>query len=138
MTLRVGVQGGHMYKVCVIGVNKTEFRVKTENYEFMIDSDGEKGITPPDTLLAGLASCMGVYIRKYCKNTSIEIKEFEITLQAELSEEKPVSFRKIEAKIDLKGAQFDEMRKRSIISFIKNCPVHNTLKNSPEIITEII
>jgi len=55
-----------------------------------------------------------------------------------LSGDKPVAFRKIAVKIDLMGQRLDEMRKRSILSFIKNCPVHNTLRHSPEIEAEII
>jgi len=127
-----------MYKVVVTNERLTEFRVKTANYEFMIDSEGEKGITPPDTLLASLGACIGVYIRKYAKNTSLDIRNFEITLEAELNAEKPASFRKINAKISFAGLRLDEMRKRSIIAFIRNCPVHNTLHNSPEITTEIL
>ena len=127
-----------MYKVRITGERTTEFRVKTDNYEFIIDSEGEKGITPPDTFLAGLASCMGVYIRKYGKNTGVDIRDFDVTLEAELSDEKPSRFKKIRAKINIRGAKLDEMRKKSIISFIKNCPVHNTLQHSPEIETEII
>ena len=127
-----------MYKVKVTAERSSEFKVKTDNYEFNIDSEGEKGITPPAALLASLASCIGVYIRKYSQNTRIDTKNFEITLEAELSAEKPVSFRKIKAIIDLKGLALDEMRRKSIISFIKNCPVHNTLKNPPEIETNIL
>ena len=122
-----------MYKVSVTGEGTSEFTVRSQNYTFNIDSEGEKGITPPDTLLAALASCMGVYIRKYMARTSLDIKNFEITLTAELSAEKPVSFRKINAVIDIIGAKIDEMHARSLLSFIKNCPVHNTLKINPEI-----
>jgi uncharacterized OsmC-like protein len=33
--------------------------------------------------------------------------------------------------IDLKGLQLDERRRDAFLRFIKNCPVHNTLKGSP-------
>jgi putative redox protein len=131
-------QGGRMYKVNVANAGTTEFKVRSDKYEFTIDSEGETGITPPDTLLAAIGSCMGVYIRKYSKNTSLDIKGFEISLSAELSAEKPISFRKINAIIDLKGLKLDEMRQNSLIAFIKNCPVHNTCKVNPEIEAKII
>ena len=127
-----------MYKVRVSNDGTTKFNVETGNYEFIIDSEGNNGITPPDTLLASLASCMGVYIRKYCKNTNLDIKHFEIILKAELSIEKPIRFKEIHARIDFKGQIVDEMRQRSIIAFLKNCPVHNTLQNQPKIETEVI
>jgi uncharacterized OsmC-like protein len=127
-----------MYKVSIINEGTAEFKAKSEDYEFSIDSEGKKGMTPPDTLLAALGSCMGVYIRKYSRNTNLEIKSFEITLTAELSTEKPISFRKINAVIDLKGQKLDEMRMNSLLSFIKNCPVHNTCKTNPEIEVKIL
>jgi uncharacterized OsmC-like protein len=127
-----------MYKVKVVCENITEFRVKTENYEFKIDSEGKNGITPPDTLLAALGSCIGVYIRKYIMNTNLEIKDFEIVLSADFSIEKPIRFRAINAVIDLKGIKLDELRTNSLLSFIRNCPVHNTLKVSPSIEAKII
>jgi uncharacterized OsmC-like protein len=127
-----------MYKVSVTGENTSGFRVKSENYEFKIDSEGKNGITPPDTLLAALGSCIGVYIRKYVKNTKLEIGDFEIILTAEFSAEKPIGFKIINVLIDLKGARLDEMRTNSLISFIKNCPVHNTLKMDPRIDAAII
>jgi uncharacterized OsmC-like protein len=127
-----------MYRVSVAGENKSEFKVRSENYEFKIDSEGENGITPPDTLLAALGSCIGVYIRKYVENTNLDIKDFEIVLTAELSAEKPIGFRMITAVIDFKGVKLGEMRTNSLIAFIKNCPVHNTLKMNPGIEAKII
>jgi uncharacterized OsmC-like protein len=127
-----------MYKVKISGKDITEFRVKTENYEFIIDSEGENGITPPDTLLAALGSCLGVYIRKYVKNTNLNIKDFEIILSAEFGNDKPIGFKTISAVIDLKGVKLDAMRTNSLLSFVKNCPVHNTFKANPTIEASII
>jgi len=104
-----------MYKVKISGKDITEFRVKTENYEFIIDSEGENGITPPDTLLAALGSCL-----------------------AEFGNDKPIGFKTISAVIDLKGVKLDAMRTNSLLSFVKNCPVHNTFKTNPTIEASII
>ena len=127
-----------MYKVSVTGENTSEFKIRSKNYEFKIDSEGNNGITPPDTLLAALGSCIGVYIRKYVKNTNLTVNDFEIMLTAELSAEKPIGFKTISAVIDLKGVKLDDMRTNSLISFIKNCPVHNTLKMNPSVEARII
>lgn len=32
---------------------------------------------------------------------------------------------------DLKGAVLDERRRKALLEFVKNCPVHNTLKVNP-------
>ena len=54
-------------------------------------------------------------------------------MHAEFSKESPVCFKKIEVLIDLKGAALEECRIKSMLEFVKNCPVHNTLKNNPAV-----
>ncbi|MDD4894515.1 MAG: OsmC family protein [Candidatus Omnitrophica bacterium] len=126
-----------MYKVEVTNSRGMLFKARSGNYEFTIDIKDE-GISPPDTLLASLASCMGVYVRKYCESASLKLDTFSVNAEAELCEDKPMRFKQIMISIDLKGAEFDERRKQAIIEFVKNCPVHNTLKMGPDIDIKII
>lgn len=121
-----------MYRVEVMNHGSSKFTVKAKDCEFTIDTKGE-GCTPPDTLLASLASCIGVYIRKYAEGSKITLPEFTVTAEGDLSKEGPVSFKIINVSVDLKGANIDDRRKRALLSFIENCPVHNTLKHTPEI-----
>lgn len=109
------------------------FKVKSKRYEFAVDMKGEQGISPPDALFASLGACIGVYIRKYAEGAKLSIPEFKIEVYAEFSKESPVCFKKIEVAIDLKGAVLEDRRLKSMLGFIKNCPVHNTLKNNPEV-----
>lgn len=51
-----------MYHVDIENNADSSFTVKSRDYEFIIDTKG-KGITPPDTLLASIGSCIGVYSR---------------------------------------------------------------------------
>ena len=125
-----------MYSIEIINNGGSQFDVKSKDYEFVIDTEG-KGITPPDTLLASIGSCMGVYIRKYFKNTNVIVKDFKIEVRGELSIERPISFKKIDISIDLHGVEIDEMRRKSLIEFVRNCPVHNTLRSNPVIETII-
>jgi uncharacterized OsmC-like protein len=119
-----------MYRVEVSSSLDSSFRVKSKDYEFVIDTGG-KGITPPDTLLASLGSCIGVYLRKYAEGSKLALRGFNITVEAEFSKEAPIAFKDINVAIDLKGLQLDERRRDAFLRFIKNCPVHNTLKGSP-------
>jgi putative redox protein len=121
-----------MYHVDIDNEGDHSFNVRSKDCEFIVDTKG-KGITPPDALLASLGTCIGVYLRKYAEGARLALPEFYISVDAEFSEDKPVCFRKINVKIDLKGAQVDERRLKAIHEFIKNCPVHNTLKQNPEV-----
>ena len=109
------------------------FSVKSGECEFSVDMKGEQGVTPPDAFLASLGTCIGVYIRKYVEGAKLDIPEFNIRVEADYDVAKPVCFRKIQVSIDLKGAGLDERRLRAMLEFIKNCSVHNTLKNNPDV-----
>lgn len=121
-----------MYKVEITHNQDMSFTAKIGESECVIDAKG-KGLTPLDTLLAGLASCIGVYIRKYAEGAKLDLVHFKVDVSAELNKEYPVSFKKIMVGVDLKGCQLDERRKIALLAFIKNCPAHNTLKGNPEI-----
>jgi uncharacterized OsmC-like protein len=121
-----------MYKVRIDHKKDYEFGVKAGESEFAIDAKG-KGLTPPDALLVALASCVGVYIRKYAEGAKLQLDHFSVTAESEFSKEPPFCFRNIAVSVDLRGAQIDERRKKSLAEFLKNCPVHNTLKANPEV-----
>lgn len=120
-----------MYKALVVHNQDLAFTVKVGESEFAIDAKG-KGVTPLDVLLAGLGSCIGVYIRKYAEGAKIELNNFQINVSGELSAQ-PLSFKNIIVDIDLKNFPLDDRRKEALLRFIKNCPAHNTLKGNPEI-----
>lgn len=121
-----------MYRVEVSNKGDSLFNVKSKDCEFTVDTKGE-GVTPPDTLLASLGSCVGVYIRKYAEGSKLDIKEFCVTVEADFAKEAPAAFRNINVSIDLQGAGIDERRRKAMLEFVKNCPVHNTLEAKPVI-----
>ena len=121
-----------MYKVDIINTGDYSFNVKSKDYEFIVDVKG-KGITPPDTFLASLGTCIGIYVRKYAEGVKLVLPEFGISVEGELTKEPPFCFKKINITLDLKNTQLDERRKKALNEFAKNCPVHNTLKDNPAI-----
>jgi len=121
-----------MYRVAVSNKGASGFIVRSNGKEFNIDIKGT-AMTPPDALLASVGSCLGVYIRKYAQGAGLDLKDFEIKVEADFVKEPQVHFKDIDVSIDLKGLQLDERRKKALLGFIKNCPVHNTLKSNPDI-----
>lgn len=126
-----------MYKVEITHNRDFVFTVKANESEFIIDAQGQ-GLTPLDTLLAGLGSCIGVYIRKYAQGSKLELENFKINVSAQLSSQPPFSFKQIDVQIDLKDSGIDERRQKALLEFIKHCPAHNTLKSNPVIGFELI
>ena len=126
-----------MYKVEVAGNNSGNYKVSSEGHSFNI-SIKEQGITPSAALLASLGSCVGVYLEKYIEGAKLPVRDFKITVQSEFSKEKPLCFRDIKVTVDMMGGTMDEKRKKVLINFLKNCPVHSTLKACPNIDTEVV
>ena len=123
-----------MYSVEVTDRGGYLFNIRSGEYEFTVDAKASgEGITPPDTLLAALGSCIGVYIRKYAEGARLEIEGFKVTVKSDFCKEGPVSFKSIEVSIDMKDTGLDERRRKALLEFIKNCPVHNTLAGNPKI-----
>jgi putative redox protein len=125
-----------MYHVDVTNTGDSKFKVVSTSGEFTVDTKGG-GMTPPDTLLASIGSCIGVYIRKYCEGSKLPVTGFTIAVDADFTKDPPLRFKDIKVSIDLKGATIDDRRKKALLEFIKNCPVHNTIKNNPDFAIEI-
>jgi len=121
-----------MYKVEITHNQNLAFTAKVGLSEFIIDAQGQ-GLTPLDALLAGLGSCIGVYIRKYAQGSKIDLKNFKINVSAQLGSPSPLSFKLINVQIDLKDSGLNERRQRALLEFVKYCPAHNTLKGNPVI-----
>jgi uncharacterized OsmC-like protein len=121
-----------VYKIEITHDKDLAFLAKNGDQEVLIDAKGDN-FNPPNLLLAALGSCIGAYLRKYSEGSNINLAKFSILIEAEFSKEKPLSFREINVYINLKESQIDERRKEPLLNFIKNCPVHNTLKINPVI-----
>lgn len=127
-----------MYKAEVTHKKDFIFSVKSGNHELAIDAKGKEGITPPDALLASIGSCLGVYIRKYAEGSGLALENFSINVEAEFVKETPMCFKVINVAVDLKNSSLDERRKPALLEFIKNCPIHNTLKGNPQVEIKIL
>jgi len=121
-----------MYKVEINNNGDSVMKVKSEDGEFAIDTEG-KGISPSSALLASLGSCIGVYIQKYAKGTNIELKGFRVNVNAEFSKEKPICFKTINVSFSLKDTVINEKKMKALLRFVHNCPVHNTLNIPTEV-----
>lgn len=130
-----------MYEVNLKYINNFKYEVRSQNYSINVELPKEnqalEGITPPALLLASVGSCLAVYLERYLKDTKIGFDKFFINVKSDICKESPHYLKTIDIKIEIPGLDLDEKRKRSLLEFIKNCPVHNTLANRPQVNIEI-
>ncbi len=96
-----------------------------------LENEGtDEGMTPPEAFIAGVGSCMGVYVLNYCRNANINPSDMILSIKWEKAKN-PARISKIEVKIkipkgDIKG------RSEAILKVANHCLVHQTLLQPPE------
>ena len=74
-----------------------------EGVEITIDGNTEQGPSPMDTLLLGLAACMGADIVSILEKSRVPLESFEVLARGERAEEHPRRYLKIEVVYTAKG-----------------------------------
>jgi len=123
-------------EVQVEHLGNVQFEVETRGHKILCDQplnaggDGE-GMTPPELMLASLASCAGYYAAEYLKKKGLATEGTRVRVTADkvfgparldnfqIEIESPVSL----SEEDLAGAE----------RAVKHCLIHNTLLNPPTI-----
>ena len=114
-----------------------EFQAKSRNHTLTVDlpaelKGGDKGMTPPELLVASLASCVGMYALFYCNAQAIPTDGMKIVAGYEDAPEKPARIGKIKIDIIMPGDIAEEHR-RPLMQMAGQCKVHNTICNLPDI-----
>jgi putative redox protein len=96
-----------------------------------LDNEGsDEGMTPPEFLLASLATCAGYYAAQYLKTRALLAGDLKVSVSAEkaLQPARLGSFR-----IEITAPALDERHEAGLLRAVKTCLVHNTLLGKPDI-----
>jgi uncharacterized OsmC-like protein len=121
-----------MYRVEIKSQNSV-FEVVSQGNKIEVDTAGDSGFSPLNLFLAGLGSCVCVYVEKYLKGRGIKNPGFKLTAESEFCRQLPFRFEKIRLNLNLKGTALEERDRKRLTEFVKNCPVHQTVVNNPQI-----
>jgi putative redox protein len=91
---------------------------------------GDEGMTPPEFLLASLATCAGYYAAQYLKARGLPAEDLRVRVTAEkaLKPARLVNFR-----VEVAAGQLDAAHEEGLLRAAKACLVHHTLLGSPVI-----
>jgi putative redox protein len=96
-----------------------------------LDKGGEDtGMTPPEFLLAALASCAGYYAAEYLKTRGLSTQGLEVTVSAAKALHPA---RMDQFVIRLQSEVSEERHRTGLQRAVNSCLVHNTLLHAPSI-----
>ena len=91
--------------------------------------------TPLELLSASLASCIALYVHKYCAANSVPATGFAVEVKP-LWKEDPDRIARFDAIVHLPDT-VPATQRATIEEVARTCPVHNTLTHVPEITVEL-
>jgi putative redox protein len=113
----------------------TRFEVKARGHRVVCDQPlnnggSDTGMTPPEFLLASLATCAAYYAAQYLKVRQLPTAELRVRVSAEKAHQpaRLGSFR-----IEVTAPGLDERHQAGILRAAKACLIHNTLLCQPSI-----
>lgn len=124
---------------------KMAFEADIMGHKIIIDAGenagGEnRGPIPKPLLLAALAGCTGMDVASLLKKMRVEIKDFNLQVNGDLSEEHPKYYTRIHLVYEFRGRDLDKdkIEKAVKLSQEKYCGVNYMLKKATEMDYEII
>ena len=127
-------------EVTVEHLGAVQFEVKARQHTILCDQPAEnggsdEGVTPPELLLASLATCAGFYAAQYLKKFKLSEKGTKVRVSAEKAANPPrLTNFKVLVEVPL---EFTEAQREGIERSVHHCLIHNTLQNPPQIELEI-
>ncbi len=126
-------------------LDKMAFDVELNGHHFLIDANEKvggknRGPRPKGLLLSGLAGCTGMDVVSILKKMKVENYKFEINVAAELTDEHPKIYDKIELEYLFSGEDLPVSKvKRAVeLSETRYCGVSEMLRKAAEIKTKIL
>jgi len=127
--------GTQMMEVTADYIGDARFELEARGHRLVCDQPRENGgsdggMTPPEFLLAALASCAGYYATQYLKTRALPCEGVRVRATAEKARQPA---RMDAFRIEVTAPGLDERNEDGILRAVKACLVHNTLLSEPMI-----
>ena len=116
-------------------VKDAQFMVNARGHQMICDQPAENGgedagMTPPEFLLASLATCAGYYAAQYLKTRGLKADGLSVKVIAS----KAVRPARLDSfQIDVTVPHVEERHQAGLLRAVKSCLVHNTLLGAPTV-----
>jgi len=110
-----------------------KFNVAVRGHNVICDQPAENkgsdaGISPPEFLLASLATCAGYYALEYLRTRSLPTEGLRVHVQAEKLKQ-PARLGNF--RIEISTPPLESRHQDGVLRAVKSCLIHNTLLHTP-------
>ena len=124
---------------------KMAFDVEIGGHKIKLDAAEEvggedKGVRPKPLMLVALAGCTGMDVVSILRKMRVELDDFNVRVEADMTEEHPKQYYKMKVIYEFKGKDLpmDKLQKAVNLSEERYCGVSASYKKAMEISTEIV
>lgn len=131
-------------KVKINWLKNMSFSAGVNGHEIVLDASAKvggdnSGPRPKPLLLAALAGCTGMDVVSILKKMRVELDDFNVSVEGDLTEEHPKQFSRMHIVYEFKGKDLpmDKLKKAVTLSDERYCGVSAMFKKAIEITYEI-
>jgi putative redox protein len=124
-------------RIEVLSVGGDRYVIGVRDHAIVVDQPlgvgGEDvGPTPTELFVASLASCVAFYAGRYLQHHDIGSEGFSVRAGYQMADEGPGRVAEVDLAVTL-PADFPEDRVPGLMSVVRHCTVHNSLRRPPEV-----
>lgn len=124
--------------------DKMAFEAEVNGHKIMLDAaeavGGEnRGPRPKPLMLTALAGCTGMDVVSILKKMRVEVEDFNVTVEGDLTDEHPKQYYKMNVIYEFKGKDLplEKLKKAVSLSEERYCGVSALYKKAIEVTSEI-
>jgi putative redox protein len=130
-----------MSEIHVHHVHGDHFLVKVGGHTLSVDqpeeSGGEdRGPTPTELFVAGLAACVGFYAGRYLRRHDVDSTGLAVESDFSMSDERPSRVTSVAIRVRV-PVPLSAERWAALERVVERCTVHNTLRDPPAVRIEV-
>lgn len=130
-----------MLEVSAVHLGSVQFELKARQHTVACDQPVEnggfdEGMTPPELLLASLASCAGFYAAQYLRKFKLATEGTRVRVIADKVKEPVPRIENFRIEIET-PVELSDQHRAGVERAVHHCLIHNTLLHPPQITIEI-
>lgn len=129
-----------LMEVSVVHLGSVQFEIRARQHTIVSDQPLEnggydEGMTPPELMLASLASCAGFYAAQYLRKYKLAAEGTRVRVRADKMKD-PARMENFRIEVEI-PIELTEQHQAGVERAVEHCLIHNTLLHPPHITIEV-